>query len=250
MADASHEDAVVVSADAHVGATATPPLPPPPLGQRHAGADWGSIALPWSTPLFALLAGLAAAVPAGVLALAGGFCDETTVFLCGIFAAWRGLVVGVGAALGDRLLARRPRWFRWGVGTAVLALVLPIEGLLYDLLPGTGLPWPSAALWWCRWLVWPVLREGSLGGLLGLAAGSPRGLWWRLPLAGAGAMAAYVVCDALLCGPVMSLLGSWVTAETLAAGMVIVCAGAFVGLAFARGLHAGWERAGGPDSGP
>jgi hypothetical protein len=208
------------------GPTGPPPLPPSPMTQVAEPLWWGEVRLPWSTMLFAILAGGLAAVlilPLEVFWPGTGF-----VAFIGFFGTTtRAALLAFAAVVADRAAPSWPRSLRWGLAM-----------LLFGLIPGVEqsfrYPWSTTEV--C-WLLAAAARDGCLGLLLGVIASSQAGLWWRLPLAGVGAMLTYVVADYTLVGP----LGGLVEAPYIAPDLAVSCAALVIGCYALLGLVFAWR---------
>jgi hypothetical protein len=149
---------------------AGPSLPPSPLTPMREAVPLSRFSLPWRTVLFALLAGPVAAAVVG-LAFAALYQHALPVaFGVSIVMAWRGLLLGIGAALGDRVASSWPRTARWSLGMGVSGLVPGLELLGYAVVfrsPAymVGANCLGRRVWHGRPVEGVSCRRGELAGL-------------------------------------------------------------------------------------
>lgn len=167
-----------------------PPIPPSPLAQPPEGVP--HVPLPWSTPLFAAVAGFAAGASVEAIsgmAATGLRVSASMIIYEGAIAAGTALLTVSGAAIADRLAPSWPPAARWACGTGAMMLAGVAAMLDAAYVVSGQVPGMSAL----QFLALAVTSSGPyalVGAALGLASAPGKGLFWRLPLAGCISMGA------------------------------------------------------------
>ena len=212
-------------------------LPPPPLATEAVPSP-RDVPLPWTTPIATLLAGaIGSAGMARVLNFVLGTHGLEPFWIGGVILWYVGLA-GLGGTAADHILPMWPATARWALA-AGLAGAVPNPVLILEMADTGSVEWAVVTI--MAAVVGVVLA--LFGAALGHARRSSEGLWWKLPLTGAGAAGAMptavvgvaVAWSLLFAGP-GGLPGS-AAAEIAAtvAGMSLL--GGLVGLALAERLH-------------